>query len=60
MGAIEHGLVGAASLAGILVGALVLGGLADTFGRKPTFIAEMLIFIVFLLVAALSPTFSSM
>jgi MFS transporter, putative metabolite transport protein len=55
--AIEHGIVGAASLAGILLGALVLGGLADTFGRKPLFIAEMLIFMVFLLVAALSPSY---
>src|SRR5262245_57149426 len=29
---VQHGLVSAASLAGILVGALLLGGLADRFG----------------------------
>jgi hypothetical protein len=38
MSAAEHGVVGAASLFGILVGALVLGSLADTFGRKLMFI----------------------
>ena len=45
---VQHGLVSAASLAGILVGALLLGGLADRFGRKPMFILEMFIFVAFL------------
>ena len=45
---IEHGVIGAASLFGILVGALALGGLSDRFGRKPMFIVEMIIFVAFL------------
>ena len=57
MDAFQHGLVGAASLAGILVGALLLGGLADQFGRKLMFVSEMVIFIVFLALLAVSPSF---
>ncbi len=53
----EHGLVGAASLFGILVGAIGLGGMADYFGRKPMFVAEMLIFMVFLCLLVISPNF---
>ncbi len=41
----EHGMVSAASLFGILVGAVGLGGLSDRFGRKPMFVAEMVIFV---------------
>src|SRR3984957_7363131 len=48
IGAAEHGVIGAASLFGILVGAVGLGGLSDRFGRKPMFVAEMIIFTVFL------------
>ena len=48
IGAAEHGVIGAASLFGILVGAVGLGGLSDHFGRKPMFVAEMIIFCVFL------------
>jgi putative MFS transporter len=44
----QHGVIGAASLFGILVGALALGSLSDRFGRKPMFIAEMIIFVAFL------------
>lgn len=57
MNSFEHGLVGAASLAGILVGALTLGGLSDHFGRKLMFIAEMVIFILFLTLLAVAPSF---
>jgi MFS transporter, putative metabolite transport protein len=46
--AASKGIAGAASLAGILVGALLLGGLSDYFGRKRMFIAEMIIFCAFL------------
>jgi MFS family permease len=46
--AYQHGVIGAASLFGILVGALALGGLSDRFGRKPMFVAEMIIFVAFL------------
>jgi MFS family permease len=55
--AVEKGLVTAASLAGILVGASVLGGLADRLGRKPLFIAEMGIFTLFLVTLSLAPNF---
>ena len=48
IGAFEHGLIGAASLFGILVGAITLGGLSDRFGRKSMFVIEMIIFVVFL------------
>ena len=48
IGAAEKGIVSAASLAGILFGAVLLGGLSDYFGRKRMFIAEMIIFCAFL------------
>src|ERR1700742_2113071 len=38
------GLLGTASLAGMLVGAIVLGAAADRVGRKPTMIAALLAF----------------
>ncbi len=44
----EVGLVTSASLAGILVGTILLGSLSDYFGRKRMFIAEMIIFCLFL------------
>lgn len=51
-----QGLVSAATLAGILVGALLLGGLADRYGRRPVFIGEMLLLALALLAAGLSPS----
>jgi MFS transporter, putative metabolite transport protein len=54
---IEKGMVGAASLFGILIGATALGGLADTVGRKQMFIIEMIIFTVFLAMVAVAPNF---
>ena len=55
MTALDRGLVTAATLFGILVGALALGGLADRLGRKPVFIAEMGLLVVGLVGAAFSP-----
>ena len=52
----QSGLVSAAPLFGILVGAIALGGLADYFGRKRMFVVEMIIFVVFLALLALSPS----
>jgi MFS transporter, putative metabolite transport protein len=53
----DKGFVTAASLAGILVGASVLGGLADLVGRKKMFIAEMVIFSLFLVALTFAPNF---
>ncbi len=53
----QHGVVGAASIAGILAGAIGLGGLSDRFGRKTMFVTEMIIFMVFLVLVCISPTF---
>jgi len=57
MSPVQHGMVGAASLFGILVGAIALGGLADIFGRKLVFIGEMVIFIAFLALLSVSQGF---
>ena len=55
--AAEKGVISAASLAGILFGAVLLGGLSDLFGRKRMFIAEMIIFVCFLALLILSTSF---
>ncbi len=57
LNASDKGLITAASLAGILVGATALGGLADVYGRKRMFIVEMVIFTVFLVALTLTPNF---
>jgi putative MFS transporter len=46
--AAQGGIVSAATLFGILIGAVGLGGLSDVFGRKIMFVVEMVIFMVFL------------
>jgi len=56
----EKGLVTSASLAGILVGTIALGGLSDYFGRKRMFIAEMIIFCLFLALLILVGDFISL
>jgi MFS transporter, putative metabolite transport protein len=60
IGAAGNGLVGAASLIGILIGAVGLGGLSDRFGRKSMFIAEMIIFTAFLALLVLCTNFVSL
>jgi putative MFS transporter len=57
IGAAEKGIVSSASLFGILIGALFLGGMADYFGRKRMFIAEMILFCAFLALLILSSNF---
>ncbi|HUB12921.1 MAG TPA: MFS transporter [Acetobacteraceae bacterium] len=60
IGAAEKGIVSAASLFGILLGAILLGGLSDYFGRKRMFIAEMILFCAFLALLILCNDFLSL
>jgi len=57
LGDAQKGMVGSATLFGILIGATALGSLADHLGRKQLFIAEMILFLVFLVAMTFSPTF---
>jgi len=52
--AMEKGALGSGPLFGILLGASVLGGLSDRYGRKRMFIVEMILFAVCLLGLVLS------
>ena len=58
LNATQKGMVGAATLFGILIGATALGGLADHVGRKIMFVLEMALFAIFLTLVSLSPNFS--
>ncbi|MCB8877580.1 MFS transporter [Acidisoma silvae] len=58
LGAYQNSIVTAATLFGILIGATLLGGMADIFGRKTMFIAEMILFVVFLVAMTLSQSFA--
>ncbi|MFH1981693.1 MAG: MFS transporter [Pseudomonadota bacterium] len=58
LSAMEKGAVGAATLFGILIGATVLGGLSDRFGRKCMFVVEMALFAVCLLLLVVSQRFA--
>jgi MFS transporter, putative metabolite transport protein len=60
LNAAQSGLVTSASLAGILVGTILLGGLSDYFGRKRMFIVEMIIFCLFLTLLILTENFASL
>ena len=57
LGSAEHGVIGAASLFGILIGAVTLGGMSDRFGRKLMFIVEMVIFVAFLVGLVFAPNY---
>ena len=57
LGATEKGVIAAASLFGILIGATAFGGLADRYGRKQMFIIEMVLFAIFVLVVTFSPSY---
>src|SRR6266436_5849199 len=57
LGATEKGVIAAASLFGILIGATALGGLADRYGRKQMFIVEMVLFAIFIVLLTFSPSY---
>ena len=57
LGATEKGVVAAASVFGILIGAATLGGLADRYGRKQMFIVEMVLFGIFTVLLTLSSSY---
>jgi MFS transporter, putative metabolite transport protein len=58
--AAQSGLVTAATLFGILVGAIGLGSLSDYFGRKRMFVIEMIIFVAFVALLSLSTSLASL
>ncbi len=60
IGSAQNGLISAASLMGILIGAIGLGGMSDTFGRKKMFIIEMIIFVAFLILLVFCTNFISL
>src|SRR5580700_2865697 len=60
IGPAQKGLVTAASLCGILIGAVGLGSLSDYFGRKSMFVVEMIIFTAFLGAAVFCNSFPSL
>src|SRR5580704_4637979 len=60
IGPTQNGLVTAASLCGILIGAVGLGSLSDRFGRKSMFVVEMIIFTAFLGAAVFCNSFPSL
>ena len=60
IGPTQNGLVTAASLCGILIGAVGLGSLSDRFGRKSMFVVEMIIFTAFLGAAIFCNSFPSL
>jgi MFS transporter, putative metabolite transport protein len=60
IGPAQRGFVTAASLCGILIGAVGLGTLSDRFGRKSMFIVEMIIFTAFLGAAVFCTSFPSL
>jgi putative MFS transporter len=60
IGPTQKGLVTAASLCGILIGAVGLGSLSDRFGRKSMFVVEMIIFTAFLGAAVFCTSFASL
>ena len=60
IGPAQNGLISAASLCGILIGAVGLGSLSDRFGRKSMFVVEMIIFTAFVALTVLCTNFLSL
>ncbi|MTH99572.1 MFS transporter [Roseibium sp. RKSG952] len=57
LSAVGVGLISAATLFGILIGAVTLGGLSDHYGRRNMFIIEMVVFVFFLVVLAFAQSY---
>ncbi|MED7818665.1 MULTISPECIES: MFS transporter [unclassified Francisella] len=53
----QKGMIGSATLVGILIGASLLGSLSDKYGRKNMFIIEMIIFLICIIGVCLSSSF---
>ncbi|OQS02865.1 sugar phosphate permease [Thraustotheca clavata] len=53
----QLGLLGSASFAGSLFGAILFGQLADTFGRKPMFMLTLLVFMLATLVCGAADSY---
>ncbi len=58
LSAIQVGTFGMVTFLGMGVGAMMSGALADTFGRKRTYVATLLCFSLFSFACALAPSFS--
>jgi len=58
LNATQKGVIAAATLFGILIGATALGDLADRFGRKQMFIIEMVLFGLFTVLLTFSPSYA--
>ncbi|WP_406003090.1 MFS transporter [Streptomyces sp. NBC_00829] len=54
----QRGLVATANLVGMALGAVIWGGVADRIGRKKAFSVTLLIFAVFSVLGALSPSYA--
>ncbi|MDA8195102.1 MAG: MFS transporter [Thermaerobacter sp.] len=48
------GLVGSAAVVGMLLGSLIFGNLTDRFGRRTMYLLDLVFFVVFALLAAIS------
>src|ERR1700746_3282707 len=57
LGATEKGVVAASSLFGILIGATLLGGRGDRYGRETMVVIEMVLFGIFTAVLTLSASY---
>lgn len=57
LGSAQSGVVTAAPLLGIMIGASALGGLSDRWGRRQMFLAEMVLFTAFLVGVTFSTGF---